>query len=71
MQDHFGGGIVKIGINGQWHFYNSVDGRRYDFTIEQFATPPEYFDLPCNREEAFADTSVKNMNIFRGSSIKC
>jgi hypothetical protein len=41
------------------HFYNFIDGQRYDLTAEQFDTPPSYLDSPSNREEAFADTNAE------------
>jgi hypothetical protein len=57
IQDQFGGRILKTPMEERWHFYNQIDGKRYDLTIEQFAVLPNYYDLPSNREEAFADTN--------------
>ncbi|NJN56837.1 MAG: hypothetical protein HC879_04750 [Leptolyngbyaceae cyanobacterium SL_5_9] len=57
IQDQFGGGILKTPTEGGWHFYNQIDGERYDLTIEQFTVLPNYMDLPSNREEAFANTN--------------
>ena len=56
VQDRFGGELLKTPVDGRWHFYNRVGGFRYDFTAEQFRTPPEYLDVIACREEAFADT---------------
>jgi hypothetical protein len=56
-QDVLGGDILKTKVGGAWHFYNRIDGRRWDLTVGQFATPIGYDDLPCSRHEALADTS--------------
>jgi hypothetical protein len=58
LQDAFGGDILKTRLpDGRWHFYNAVDGTRFDATDTQFAAPPAYDDLPATRAEALADTS--------------
>ena len=56
-QDLLGGEILKTNVAGAWHFYNRIDGRRWDLTVSQFATPIGYDDLPSSRQEALADTS--------------
>ena len=56
VQDRFGGELLKTPVNDKWHFYNRIEGIRYDFTAGQFKTPPEYLDLAATREEVFADT---------------
>jgi len=58
INDHFGGKILKTKLpNGRWHFYNSINGRRFDFTCSQFEMPVEYLDIVSNRGEAFSDTN--------------
>ncbi len=57
IQDLFGGEIQKTMVNGERHFYNRIDGARYDFSAEQFEQLPEYLDLPSSREEALSDTT--------------
>ncbi|WP_207714353.1 hypothetical protein [Scytonema sp. UIC 10036] len=57
IQDMFGGKILKTPIADRWHFYNEIEGTRYDLTAEQFQTALNYEDIPSNAEEAFADTS--------------
>jgi hypothetical protein len=59
IHDHFGGDILKTPVGSEWHFYNRIDGRIYDFTAEQFASPPDYRDLPSDRDEALAGTAVE------------
>ncbi len=57
VQDVLGGEILKTDVAGAWHFYNRIDGRRWDLTVSQFSTPIGYDDLPSSRHEALADTS--------------
>ncbi|OCK53759.1 hypothetical protein [Bradyrhizobium sp. LMTR 3] len=66
IQDELGGGILKTDVNGAWHFYNQVDGRRVDFTMSQFDSPIGYDDLPSNRQEAFSDTSARQYELLLG-----
>jgi hypothetical protein len=54
VHDLFGGEIVKTEAPGGWHFYNIVDGERYDLAKDQFAEPLGYSDDPSSREEALA-----------------
>lgn len=49
--------IVKTRFGLTWHFYNLIDGKRYDFTKAQFEYPIVYDDIPASREEALADTN--------------
>ena len=56
-QDRFGGTILKTEVGGRRHFYNRIDGRRIDFTAEQFDRPIDYRDVPSTREEALSDSS--------------
>jgi hypothetical protein len=66
VQDELGGEILKTDIAGAWHFYNRIDGRRVDFTMSQFDSPIGYDDLPSNRQEALADTSMTQYEVLRG-----
>jgi len=56
INDLFGGNILRTEVEGQWHFYNRIEGERYDFTRKQFNFEIYYQDIESNREEAFADT---------------
>lgn len=59
----FGGEILKTDgwpPNGR-HFYNRIDGKRYDFTADQFemlnySHNVEYKDILSNTEEAATET---------------
>lgn len=56
VQDLLGGEIMKTRLTEGWHFYNWIQGQRFDCTESQFAEPITYMDIPSAREEAFADT---------------
>lgn len=66
IQEQFGGDILKTNVDGEWHFYNVVDGIKYDLTIDQFYKPPSYIDIPSNREEAPTDTNQEQYNYLLG-----
>jgi len=59
VNDYFGGGIVSTKTVGGTHFYNVIDGRRWDLTVSQFAEPIPYDDTPSSREAAMADTTTE------------
>ncbi len=50
VQDICGGEIKKTKIGEVWHFYNFIDGQRFDFTEAQFNENPNYLDVESNRE---------------------
>ncbi|MEP7452614.1 hypothetical protein [Phyllobacterium sp. SB3] len=56
-QDIFGGSILKTKTYGGTHFYNLIDGVRWDMTVSQFDRPIPFEDNPATRDEAMADTS--------------
>lgn len=58
-QDHLGGAIVKTRVGEAWHFYNLIDGERWDFTESQFEIPLTYEDGKSNRDEAMMDTTLR------------
>lgn len=65
VQDLLGGEILKTNVAGAWHFYNRIEGRRWDLTVSQFATPIGYEDVPSSRDEALADTTTQAYTILR------
>jgi len=65
VQDILGGDIVKTDADGAWHFYNLVEGQRWDFSGSQFPEPVFYADLPSSRDEAFSDTSLGQYQTLR------
>jgi hypothetical protein len=59
VQDLFGGEIFTTKTKGGTHFYNFIDGTRYDLTISQFDYEISFDDMLSERDEAFADTSFE------------
>ncbi|MGE1130710.1 YunG family protein [Bacillus wiedmannii] len=70
VQDIYGGKIKKKKIGEVWHFYNCIDGKRFDFTEAQFNRELNYMDEKSNREEAFADTNEKQYSILKEKIMK-
>lgn len=52
VHELFGGDLLKTPLPAGDHFYNRIEGRRYDFTARQFDQPINYMDVPTNRAEA-------------------
>ena len=65
VNDLLGGKIVKTKLPDGWHFYNLIDGNRYDFTSSQFKKPILYMDIPSDRKEAYLDTNEKQYASLR------
>jgi hypothetical protein len=65
VQDVFGGDIFKTDVDGAWHFYNRIDGRRWDLTMSQFAKPIGYDNLPGDRDEALSDLTWEKYQLLR------
>lgn len=55
VQDYFGGGILNTKTAGGTHFYNLIDGKRWDLTVSQFAEPICFEDNHATRDDAMAD----------------
>ncbi len=49
--------FLKTKTYGGTHFYNVIDGVKWDMTVSQFDRPIPFEDSPATREEAIADTS--------------
>ena len=69
VNDLLGGEIRKTKLPEGWHFYNFINGKRYDLTVSQFKEDILYMDIPSNRNEAFSDTNEKQYNYFKQSVI--
>ncbi|KXO04874.1 hypothetical protein AYK81_23150 [Bacillus thuringiensis] len=70
VQDIYRGEIKKTKVREAWHFYNFIDGQRFDFTEVQFNEKLNYMDVESNREEAFADTNEKQYSILKEKLMK-
>ena len=54
VHELFGGELLKTPLPAGDHFYNRIEGRRYDFTASEFDQPIAYVDLLTDR----ADTEL-------------
>ena len=61
VQRMLGGDILKTETAEGVHFYNCINGVRYDFTSSQFTREIEYKDLRSSAEEALSDTSESQL----------
>ncbi|WP_299470509.1 hypothetical protein [uncultured Roseibium sp.] len=68
--DVLGAEVLKTRYGDLWHFYNRLDGLRYDFTDSQFDAQIVYDDIPSNREEAFGDTNASQYNYLRDAVVR-
>ena len=64
VQDHFGGDILATKTVGGTHFYNRIDGTRWDLTVSQFAEPIPFDDIPSSRDAAMRDTTPEKYQII-------
>ncbi|TWK82329.1 hypothetical protein CHCC20335_3372 [Bacillus paralicheniformis] len=62
-----GGEIKKTKLPDGWHFYNFINGKRYDLTLSQFKEDILYMDIPSNRDEAYSDTNEKQYKYLKQS----
>jgi hypothetical protein len=65
VQDCFGGDILTTKTSGGTHFYNLIDGVKWDLTARQFLEPIPYDDTPSSREAALADTSAEKYRLIK------
>jgi hypothetical protein len=65
VHDYFGGEILNTQTSGGTHFYNLIDGKKWDLTVSQFAEPIPYDDTPSTREAALADTSEEKYVLLK------
>ena len=65
VNDILGGEIRKTELPDGWHFYNIINGKRYDLTASQFGEDILYMDIPSNREEAYKDTNEKQYSFLK------
>ncbi len=65
VQDYFGGEILSTKTSGGTHFYNRIDGIKWDLTVVQFSEPEPYDDTLSSRELALSDTSPHRYQLLR------
>lgn len=65
VHELFGGDLLKTPLPAGDHFYNRIDGQRYDFTASQFVRPIAYMDLATNRIEAEQGATSEQLAALR------
>ena len=65
VNELFGGSILKTRLPEADHFYNWIDGQRFDFTASQFAAPIAYADMLSSRDEALAGTTEERYTALK------
>jgi hypothetical protein len=67
LHDLFGGELLKTLLPKGDHFYNRIDGRRYDFTESQFDRPIRYDDTPATRVDAERGATKAELAVLRAA----
>jgi hypothetical protein len=52
IHELFGGELLKTPLPAGDHFYNRIEGQRYDFTASQFDQPIAYMDIETDPADA-------------------
>lgn len=65
IHELFGGDLLKTPLPAGDHFYNRIEGRRYDFTASQFDGPIAYMDVPTSRTEAEQGATSEQLSELR------
>ena len=67
IHELYGGEILKTTLHDGDHFYNRIDGLRFDFTASQFAQPIEYADILTDRQDAKKGVSDLELHALRSA----
>jgi hypothetical protein len=65
VHELFGGELLKTKLPEGDHFYNRIDGVRYDFTESQLSRPITYTDLPTSRADAERGATTAELAALR------
>lgn len=65
VHDLFGGEILKTPLEAGDHYYNRIDGARFDFTASQFAEAIDYADIVSDRAAAGAGVTRHEYTTLR------
>ncbi len=63
--DVFAGEVLRTKLPGVWHYYNRIDGDRYDLTDCQFAAPGALFDAPSPYQDEMSSVDAAMNGIPR------
>src|SRR5215469_5228558 len=67
VHELFGGELLKTPLPAGDHFYNRIEGCRYDFTESQFERPVIYADVPTSRADAKAGATNTQLAALRAA----
>lgn len=67
IHELFGGDLLKTPLPAGDHFYNRIEGRRYDFTASQFDQPIAYMDVPTDRADAEQGATQEQLAALRAA----
>jgi hypothetical protein len=67
IHELFGGDLLKTPLPAGDHFYNRIEGKRYDFTASQFDAPIAYMDVPTDRADAELGATGEQLAALRAA----
>ncbi|MHC4053258.1 YunG family protein [Bradyrhizobium sp. 25ACV] len=67
VHELFGGDLLKTPLPAGDHFYNRIEGKRYDFTAGQFDRPIAYADLPADEADALLGATSDQLAELRAA----
>lgn len=67
VHELFGGDLLKTPLPAGDHFYNRIEGQRYDFTASQFDQPIAYMDVRIDRVDAERGTTHDELAELRAA----
>ena len=70
VHELFGGDLLKTPLPAGDHFYNRIEGRRYDFTASQFDQPIAYRDIVTDRADAEQGATSAQLAALRDAFVR-
>jgi len=70
VHELFGGELLKTRLPEGDHFYNWIDGQRYDFTESQFSQPICYADILTTRSDAERGSTGSELTALKAAFVR-
>jgi hypothetical protein len=70
IQELYGGEIVKTPLPEGRHFYNRIEGQRFDFTKSQFDEPIDYVDIVTTRDDAKSGATEAELEALKSAFLR-
>ncbi|EJN15540.1 hypothetical protein PMI42_00915 [Bradyrhizobium sp. YR681] len=67
IHELLGGDLLKTPLPAGDHFYNRIEGTRYDFTASQFDRPIAYMDVLTDRADAEQGATSEQLSALRAA----